>query len=203
MHRYCRRAKRDSAQTAQKRWGTAGVNYFANLAEAGHSPVAAILQTLPSFSKSVIAAEQIMRTLTLSPNMLMGQLAALKQDLLNPEIMDNASRRAWLQAESALISQKIAGGALGGLSGLKKDVEDAKAVHDKNLSDLDQAGKEEQAASRLHAMVSEKFLSNLADSAIGNSLLAVIDQWKAAAEKRKNVEAGAADKLPASSVIPI
>ena len=180
-----------SVETAQKRWGNAGVNYFANLNAAGRGDVAAILQTLPSYAKSVVVAEQNMRTMALIPSKLYSQLMALKQDLQSPEITQNAIRRGRLQAESALIGQKVAGGALAGLSAFQKDVDDAKAQSDKDQSALNQAKKKEQAITKLHAAASAKFLSNLADSAATDGLLSVLDQWQAAKEKRKQAEQAA------------
>ena len=67
----------------------------------------------------------------------------------------------------------------------------AQAAHEKNLSMLDGAGKEEQGISRLHAMVSQQFINNLASPFAANNLLAAIGQLQAAVEKRKTAEQAA------------
>ena len=67
------------------------------------------------------------------------------------------------------------------------------ADRDRNLSVLDQAGKTQQAISRLHAMARAQFLSSLIDSAFTNGLLETIDQWQATEEKYRNAEHAAAD----------
>ena len=182
-----------SAETAQKRWGDAGVNYFANLVSAGRGDVAAILQTLPSYAKSVIVAEQNMRTFTLSPEKLYSQLRALQQDLYSPEVMQNALQRARLQAENASIGQKIAGGALAGLSVFQKEVDDAKAGYDQKQAELDSAKKAGQAAVQSHAAAHALFMKNLTDSSAVDGLMAAINQWQASEEKYRNAEQGAAD----------
>ena len=51
-----------SAEIIQKRWGDAGINYIASLTAAGRSDIAAMIQAMPSYAKSVIVAEQNMRT---------------------------------------------------------------------------------------------------------------------------------------------
>ena len=182
-----------SAETAQKRWGDAGVNYFANLVSAGRGDVAAILQTLPSYAKSVIVAEQNMRTFTLSPEKLYSQLRALQQDLYSPEVMQNALQRARLQAENASIGQKIAGGALAGLSVFQKEVDDAKAGYDQKQAELDSAKKAGQAAVQSHAAAHALFMKNLTDPSAVEGLIAAIDQLQATKEERKKAEQDVAD----------
>jgi len=178
-----------------KRWGDAGVNYFANLIEAGLGGIAAVLQALPSYARAVVVAEQNMRTMALTPDMFASQIMAMLQDFKDAHIMKNAARRARLQAESNAMDQRIAGGALDGLLPFQKAVEDAKAEHDKNLSALDMSEKTKQTANSNHAAASALFLKNPADMSAMDGLSTAIDQLVAAGEGWKTAEQAAAGSL--------
>ena len=182
-----------STEIIQKRWDDAGINYIASLAAAGRSEIAAMIQAMPSYAKSVIVAEQNLRTPALTPGKLYSQLMALKQDLFNPEIIQNTIRRSRLQAQSALIGQKIAGGALGGLQGLQKEVEEANAVYESNKAAVIKADTARQALIQSHALASAQFSRNPADLNAANNLLGVLKGIQAATDERTMAEKAMAD----------
>ena len=115
-----------SLDFANKRWGIAGINYMSNLVSAGHAEAAAILPTLPTYSKSAVVAAKNMSGMALNSKGLVAQLRALTEDLNDPFIMYNATTRAARQAAEARVADLTEAGALPQIAKAQEQVESAR-----------------------------------------------------------------------------
>lgn len=106
---------KNATSIALERWGTPGLLYIAKLANSPNEKVrrlAFVLQTMDPSSKSVIVAEEQMKTQTsLTSEQEQAQIDAYNEDRRNPVIMADAKKRALNQAvrirEAELMSENF------------------------------------------------------------------------------------------------
>jgi len=167
-----------------ERWGMKGVNYIANLIQAGYAKEAALIISLPSHAKAVIVAEQNMGTVALNQDAIQAQVNAAAQDMQDPYMVKNAAKQANRQALYALRMELIGQGALGDQSGFEQEVVSAQAGLNESKATLNQAVNKEQTAINSLTKAQALFDQNPADNGATDALCEAIESAKEAADAR-------------------
>ncbi len=173
---------------ARDRWGMAGVHYIGNLIQSGRGAEAALIISLPSHAKAVIVAEENMRTVALNQDAILAQANAVAQDMQNPYLMQNATKRAGQQALLALKAELTDGGALGDRSGLEQGVKTAERILDQSKSDLNRAIQREQGARNAMAAAQARFKQNMADTGATDGVIAAVYSFQKATDARRKAQ---------------
>ena len=165
-----------------------GVNYAVNLIQSGHAEEAILLAVLPSYAKAVIVAEENMKNVALNQDAIFAQENAITQDMQDPFIVKYTEGKAKEQALNAFGMDLTTQGAMGDLSGYKKEVANAQTGWNESKAALNRAVQKERNASNTLAQAQAEFYEDMSNSDAADAVVAAHQSLMEVYTARENAE---------------